>query len=354
MKMESSNVRVLSNYMKEFTPARVRAVRRALGDWYRANRRDLPWRRTRDPYRIWISEIMLQQTRVAAVIPYYERFLDRFPDVAALAAAGDDDLLNAWAGLGYYSRARNLRAAARRIVALGGFPENYDGILELPGIGPYTAAAIASISFGLPQAVLDGNVVRVLARVTLDEGDVGTAATRVRLQQAAQRLLDPAHPSDHNQAVMELGATICIPRDPKCELCPVSRYCLARSSGLAHELPRKKRTAESQRIRRTLLVVIRDGYILLWQRAQDAAMLGGFWELPEPDQLPEACIGAVLHTFSHAITNHLYKFQVKAAYVSQEPSRFRRVALEELSAYPISTVTRKALRGVVFASAATG
>lgn len=345
MKMESSNVRVLSNYMREFTPARLRAFRRDLGAWYKANARDLPWRRTRDPYRIWISEIMLQQTRVAAVIPYFERFLSRFPDVAALAAASDDDLLSAWAGLGYYSRARNLRSAARKIVAAGDFPRSYDAILELPGIGPYTAAAVASICFGIPRAVLDGNVMRVLSRLTHDDGDILSSRTRDRMQATAQSLLSPSEPATHNQAVMELGATLCIPRDPKCKSCPVIKYCLARQAGLERELPVKARRAEIRRVGRTLLVAIRNGNILLWQRAQDAAMLGGFWELPEPHQLPEAKSVKLLHQFSHAITNHIYDFQVVRARAGQLSPILQWMPLEQLPALPLSTVTRKALLG---------
>ena len=331
--------------MKEFTPSRVRAIRRTLGDWYQANKRDLPWRRTSDPYRVWISEIMLQQTRVAAAIPYYERFLARFPDVAALAEASDDDLLKAWAGLGYYSRARNVRAAAQMIVANGAFPDSYDAIIALPGIGPYTAAAVASICFGLPHAVLDGNVMRVLARLTQEEGDIQSSSVRQRLQQSAQDLLDVSHPSNHNQAMMELGAVVCIPREPKCKFCPVSKDCRAHSSGLAAELPIKLRRVEIRRVRRTLLVVIRNGNILLWQREQDAAMLGGFYELPEPHQLPEVKTAKLLFEFSHAITNHIYDFHVIAARVGQANSPLQWVRLEQLSALPLSTVTRKALAG---------
>lgn len=331
--------------MKEFTPARVRAIRRALSDWYQANKRDLPWRRTRDPYRVWISEIMLQQTRVAAAIPYYERFLARFPDVGSLAVASDDDLLNAWAGLGYYSRARNVRAAAQIISANGAFPDSYDAIIALPGIGPYTAAAISSICFGLPHAVLDGNVMRVLARLTQEEGDIQSSSTRKRLQESAQNLLDVRNASDHNQAMMELGAVICIPRDPKCKFCPVSKDCFAHSAGLAAELPIKLRRAEIRRVRRTLLAVIRNGNILLWQREQDAAMLGGFYELPEPHQLPEVKTAKLLYEFSHAITNHIYDFRVMAARVGQMNPPLQWVPLEQLSALPLSTVARKALVG---------
>jgi A/G-specific adenine glycosylase len=329
--------------MKEFTPVRVRAIRRALGDWYQANKRDLPWRRTSDPYRVWISEIMLQQTRVAAAIPYYERFLARFPDVASLAASSDDDLLNAWAGLGYYSRARNVRAAAQMIVANGAFPDSYDAIIALPGIGPYTAAAVASICFGLPHAVLDGNVMRVLARLTQEEGDIQSSGTRQRLQQSAQDLLDAGNPSNHNQAMMELGAVVCIPREPKCKFCPLSKDCRAHYSGLAAELPIKLRRAEIRRVRRSLLVVIRNGNILLWQREQDAAMLGGFYELPEPHQLPEEKTVKLLYEFSHAITNHIYDFRVMATRVSQAPASLNWTPLGDLSVLPLSTVARKAL-----------
>ncbi|MBI2687536.1 MAG: A/G-specific adenine glycosylase [Acidobacteria bacterium] len=329
--------------MKVFTPARVRAIRRTLGTWYRLNKRDLPWRQTRDPYRIWISEIMLQQTRVAAVIPYYQRFFQQFPSIAALAEASDDALLSAWAGLGYYSRARNLRAAARKIVEAGAFPATFDDILALPGVGPYTAAAIASICFDAPHAVLDGNVMRVLARLTRNKGDILSSRTRAALQESAQTLLDAGSPAEHNQAMMELGAVICTPRDPACEECPLLKYCLARVAGLESELPIKGRRAEIRRVRRSLLVAIRNGNILLWQRAQDAAMLGGFWELPEPHQLPEAKTAKLLHKFSHAITNHVYDFHVMAVRVSQEPSTLQWTPLNQLSALPLSTVTRKAL-----------
>ena len=311
--------------------------------WYDANKRDLPWRRTRDPYRVWISEIMLQQTRVAAVIPYYERFLKTFPSPIELAAASDDELLNAWAGLGYYSRARNVREAARRIVARGGFPPTYDEIIELPGIGPYTAAAISSICFDEPKAVLDGNVIRVLARVTADDGDIGSSKTKQRLQEAAQKLTDVTDPARHNQAMMELGATICLPKDPKCCECPVEKLCKAKRRGLERELPVKMRKIDIRRVRRTLLVVIRNGHILLWRRSQEAALLGGFWELPEPNQLPGAKPDRLIHEFSHAITNRIYEFEVMAAKVNRPPVTLQWIRLDQLNAIPLSTVVRKAL-----------
>ncbi|HWB95145.1 MAG TPA: A/G-specific adenine glycosylase, partial [Bryobacteraceae bacterium] len=203
----------------------------ALLAWYARSHRDLPWRRTRDPYRIWISEIMLQQTRAQAVIPYYEKFLDRFPTVEALAEAPEHDVLAAWSGLGYYSRARNLQKAAVAITAAGGFPREYEELRRLPGIGPYTAAAIASIAFGLPHAVLDGNVMRVVARLENDPADIASPKTRARFQQRAQELLDPREAGHFNQAIMELGATLCLPRAPQCLLCPVAGECRALAAG---------------------------------------------------------------------------------------------------------------------------
>lgn len=333
--------------MKLLSAPRVRQLRTALANWYESNKRDMPWRQTRDPYRIWISEIMLQQTRVAAVIPYYQRFLERFSSIDALANAEESKLLAAWAGLGYYSRARNLQKAARQVVAAGGFPEDYDSIRSLPGVGDYTAAAIASICFGLPYAVLDGNVIRVLARMTGEKGDTGATVTRKRLSAVAQSLLDPANPARHNQGVMELGALVCLPREPRCRECPVEKLCIARREGLERELPVKKRMPKIRRIRRTLLVAIRNRRILLWQREPDAALLAGFWELPEPNQLPEAVIGRSLHGFRHSITNHIYEFEVVEATPPRRCTPCKWVEISALELLPLSTVVRKALSAVV-------
>jgi A/G-specific adenine glycosylase len=225
------------------------AFRKQLLGWFRQYQRDLPWRRTKDPYRIWLSEIMLQQTRVAAVIPYYARFLERFPDIHALAAAPQEEVLRLWSGLGYYSRARNLQRAAQEIVAKyeGNFPRGEKDALELPGIGAYTAAAILSIAYGAKHAVLDGNVARVLARIFAVQGDLRDAKRWQALQGSADTLLDPKSPGDWNQAMMELGATLCTPQSPQCLLCPVTEFCQARKLGLADSLPahRKKRATEN-------------------------------------------------------------------------------------------------------------
>jgi A/G-specific adenine glycosylase len=304
--------------------------------WYNAARRDLPWRRTRDPYRIWVSEIMLQQTRVAAAAPYFERFLKRFPDAPALAAATEAEVLAAWAGLGYYSRARNLHRAAREI-AVGGFPENYDAIRALAGVGEYTAAAIASIAFGLPYAVVDGNVKRVLARAFAEP-------ETARLRALADRLLDRARPGDHNQALMELGATVCLPRNPRCPECPVAALCEARRRGLVERFPVRAAKAKTVVVERELLLIRRRGRVLLWQRPADSSRLAGFWELPEAEQLPAAVRGEALGRVRHSILNYRYVVTVIGAKVRAAPRPFVWVAEAALDGLPLSTLARKALR----------
>ncbi len=315
---------------------------KALLDWYGRTARKLPWRATRDPYRIWVSEIMLQQTRVAAATPYFERFIARFPDAAALAAAPLDDLLTLWSGLGYYSRARNMHNAAREIVRAGGFPRDYDSIRRLPGIGDYTAAAIASIAFGLPYAVLDGNVLRVLARLTNDSGNISTAPVRKRLHETAQRLLDPSHPGDFNQALMELGATVCLPKEPRCTDCPISADCEARRLGRQNDLPVRTRPVPPIAIEKTLLVIERDGAVLLWRRTGRGRM-HGFWELPDASQLPRATMDRERGAFRHTITNHHYAFTVVSARMRGNPRGFSWIERVHLARLPLSTTAKKAL-----------
>ncbi len=224
--------------------------RKQLLGWFRQFQRDLPWRRTKDPYCIWLSEIMLQQTRVTAVIPYYERFLGHFPDVHSLAAAPQEEVLRLWSGLGYYSRARNLQKAAQQIVAKHGgkFPSREEEVLALPGIGSYTSAAILSIAFGKKYAVLDGNVARVLARLGAVRGDLRESQRWRGLQKMADASLDPHAPGDWNQAMMELGATLCMPKSPQCLLCPVAQFCEGRKLGIAESLPEKRKERASVKV----------------------------------------------------------------------------------------------------------
>jgi A/G-specific adenine glycosylase len=293
--------------------------------WYERNRRDLPWRRTRDPYAIWISEIMLQQTRVAAVIPYYERFLARFPNVPSLAEAPEDEVLGYWSGLGYYSRARNLRKAAGLIT--GPFPSDYAAIRALPGIGDYTAAAVASIALGLPYAVVDGNVRRVIVRLT------NNAA--VDVQRVADRLLCRRDPGSFNQALMELGALICVPRSPQCELCPWVRQCEAHKHGTQEELPPKRAKPAPERIARTLLAIRRRGKLLL----TPSALVRGFWDLPEP--FAGARSGPTVGVFRHTILHRHYSFEVREATAGKIPADARWwTASDEI---PLSTAAKKAL-----------
>jgi len=320
-------------YYRSLVLPTIRSLRMKLTRWYDRAQRDLPWRRTRDPYAIWISEVMLQQTRVAAVIPYYQRFLDRFPDAAALAQAPESELLALWSGLGYYSRARNLQKAARQIVESGAFPNDYASILGLAGVGTYTAAAIASISFGLPHAVVDGNVRRVLARWTNDG--------HANAQPIADRLLERRDPARWNQAVMELGATICLPREPLCGECPVAAHCAARRAGTASDLPLKRAKPAPEHLQRTLLVIRRNGRILL----TPSLRVEGFWDLPERLEHPaNVRIGATLGDFRHTITHRHYRFTVKEAIAEVAPNDLRWHTEKDLTRIPLSTTARKALR----------
>jgi A/G-specific adenine glycosylase len=259
--------------------AQVAMLHAKLLRWYAAERRDLPWRRTRDPYAIWVSEIMLQQTRVETVIPYYERFLARFPTAMALAEAPEDDVLALWSGLGYYRRARLLHAGARAVAERGEVPRDREGLLSVPGIGRYTAGAVASIAFGEPVGLVDGNVARVLARVFAIEDDMRKAGMR-RAEALADAIVAARDPGSWNQALMELGATICTPQRPSCEACPIASSCRARAEARVAELPvlAAKKKPEERRVQ-ALVATARTGEVLLLQRKRDR-LFGGLWEPP--------------------------------------------------------------------------
>jgi A/G-specific adenine glycosylase len=246
------------NYWPMLTGLELLRFRKNLLAWFKKFQRDLPWRRTSDPYAIWLSEIMLQQTRVAAVIPYFDRFLQHFPTIEALAKAPEQDVLRLWAGLGYYSRARNLQSAARQIVALhgGAFPCDQAHALALSGIGAYTAAAVLSIAFGKKLAVLDGNVARVVARLEAIRGDLRAGNRWAELQETANKLLDREHPGDWNQAMMELGATLCTPRSPQCLLCPVNEFCEARKQGIVDLIPEKRKKRDTVQVQLAAIVFV--------------------------------------------------------------------------------------------------
>ncbi len=262
----------------------IRRLHESLLTWYARERRDLPWRRTRDPYSIWLSEVMLQQTRVDTVIPYYERFLARWPTVSALADAPIDDVLAAWSGLGYYRRARMLHAAARSIADVREFPRDAEGLARVKGIGRYTAGAVASIAYGEATPLVDGNVARVFARLFAIEDDVRSTKGIARLWALAEELVDQGDPGAWNQALMELGATVCAPRDPRCLLCPAQTLCRARALGKERDLPRMKAKAKPRVQKRWALVATKGEAVLLGQRRADVRF-GGLWEPPTLDAI---------------------------------------------------------------------
>jgi len=279
------------------SPSDLRRFRSSLLRWFDRNQRPLPWRESRDPYRIWISEIMLQQTRVAAVLAHYRRFLDRFPDVRSLAKARVSAVLAAWSGLGYYRRARALHAAAQAIVSEHGgrFPQSAPEWRELPGIGRYTAAAIASIAFNQPVAVVDGNVERILRRLAHHASMPPSNAWSL-----AQLLLSPSRPGDFNQAMMELGALVCLPGQPNCKACPVERWCVTRGPlGVGDkELRQVKQVAYS--------LAERDDRVYLVRRSAAASLMPGMWELPEIE--PDGATAAF--SLRHSITVTDYRVSV--------------------------------------------
>ncbi len=282
--------------------------------WYREKARVLPWRSDPTPYHVWVSEIMLQQTRVAAVLDYYRRFLEAAPDVAALAALSQDQLMKLWQGLGYYSRARNLQKAAEQIMNDHGgvFPNTYEEIRALAGVGDYTAGAVGSIAFGLPVPAVDGNVLRVTARITGDSGDIATPAMKKKVTQALAEVIPLEAPGDFNQAMMELGATVCLPNGaPLCERCPAAGFCRAFQEGRTGELPVKAaKKARRVEMRTVYLLFYRDCVAL--RRRPDRGLLAGLWEYPNEldggtDWLaqwglsapPLTKVGTGKHIFSH-------------------------------------------------------
>jgi len=307
-------------------------LRRALLAWYDQNQRDLPWRNTRDPYRIWISEVMLQQTRVAAVILRYAAFLRRFPSVQKLARARESSVLAEWSGLGYYRRARNLHAAARVIVGEhgGNFPQTADAWRALPGIGPYTAAAIASIAFDEPVAVLDGNVERVLRRL------LGGTPANEELWIAAEDFLDRKRPGDFNQAMMELGATVCLPRQPLCSECPIRKFCRTRGRG---DSVTRKSLQQKRKI--TYALARHQDSILLVRRSKSHSLMPGMWELPE--LASPGASDELLFSIRHSITVTDYKVQVVRK-KNILAAKGVWVGIPRLTRLPLTGLARKILR----------
>jgi A/G-specific adenine glycosylase len=321
-------------------PAQAQRMRDFLRVWYQTAARDLPWRRTRDPYAIAVSEFMLQQTQVATVIPYYARWIKQFPDWVALAEATEETVIKAWEGLGYYRRARNLQALAKAVVAIHGeLPRVFKGLLALPGIGPYTAAAIGSISFDMPLAVLDGNVMRVLTRLLALRDDIALPKTRAKLQLVADAFLDRRDPATHNQAVMELGATICVPRKPLCLLCPLKRDCLGRSR--AEEFPVKTRVGTVKRIE--TIAVLQHGERFYCEQVPEGLPWHGLWRFPDFD--PARMIAEEeITSIRYGITKYAVTMQVIAArWRKRAPvsASVRYLKIEEMEALAFAAPHRK-------------
>ena len=378
----------MSHYSPMLSGLALSRFRKNLLAWFTHFRRDLPWRRTNDPYRIWLSEIMLQQTRVNAVIPYYEKFLARFPDIQSLAEAPEEEVLRLWSGLGYYSRARHLQKAARQIVSRHNcrFPANPEDALGLPGIGNYTAAAILSIAYGKKRAVLDGNVARVLARLGAVRGELRSGKRWQQLQKTADALLAPRAPGDWNQAMMEFGATLCTPRAPQCLLCPVGEFCQARKLGLVEAIPEKRaKHPNIDLILASLVLVDSQGRTLVLpppkssssstHAADVPALLSRMWHFPTihveenpADELETSVVAPLfrgqtprsnplaLPKVRHSVTYRqitLLPFRLDVDSLPRVP-RSKRLPLSRLSSLPISNLTRKVARVALAASLPCG
>ncbi|MFI5184402.1 MAG: A/G-specific adenine glycosylase [Vicinamibacteria bacterium] len=334
-------------------------------DWYGRNRRAMPWRGTKDRYRIWVSEVMLQQTSVKTATPYYEAFVERFPNVVSLAGAQEEEVLALWSGLGYYHRARNLHRGARYLVGRhrGHFPRTLEAALAVPGVGLYTASAVLSIAYGAALPVVDGNVRRVLARLLALQGPEWRSDAPY--YNRADELLDRDEPGDWNQAVMELGATICTPRKPACPVCPLRSQCKARARGLQEQLPEPKTRREPEDVTVAGALVQRKGRVLLVRR--DAGrLMGRMWEVPQTSlesrglrdlarEMRERhglrlVPGALVVEARHSITFRRIRVEGYRARLEgdlpPDPERFRWVGPADLAALPISSLTRKLLRGL--------
>lgn len=285
----------------------IEAFRKALIGWYRKEKRDLPWRHTRDPYKIWVSEVMLQQTRVDTVIPYYERFIGTFPTIRDLADAPEEVLLKKWEGLGYYSRARNLQAGVREVVEQynGIVPDNRPAISSLKGVGPYTAGAILSIAYGKPEHAVDGNVMRVLSRILLITEDIAKPKTRKVFETAVTDLIDHGDPSSFNQGLMELGAIICTPTSPKCLLCPVRDFCKAYHEGMERTLPIKSKAKKTKEIAYYALAIQNEEGKWLMEKRPTAGLLADMWQFPLVEDLSED----ILKSFEIKDTNTFMQFK---------------------------------------------
>jgi A/G-specific adenine glycosylase len=360
-----------NNWAAQFPRFPISMFQKDLIDWFQKEQRQLPWREDKDPYKIWISEIMLQQTKVDTVIPYFHRFLEKFPTLESLAQANEQDVLKAWEGLGYYSRARNLQEAVKEVVERysSKVPDNKRDLSELKGVGPYTTGAILSIAYNQPEPAVDGNVMRVLSRIFLLWDDIAKQKTRVMIEGIVQEVIDRELPSDFNQALMELGALICTPKSPACLLCPVQEHCFAFREGVQSELPvKKKKNPPKEKQIRTVVLRDQSSRILI-KRRPDTGLLANLWEFPGEEiggefsferekleryfyeefklriQLGEQFM-EIKHIFSHLVWNiRVYEALTTGKIIENETLRF--VKPEELRLFPFPVPYQKIIDNIL-------
>jgi A/G-specific adenine glycosylase len=322
-------------------------IKNALLKWYQKNKRSLPWRQNQDPYAIWISEIMLQQTTVRAVIPFYNRFLETFPTAKKLAAAREEKVLSLWSGLGYYSRARNLQKAAKVIITLKEFPRTYSELLELPGIGPYTAAAVASIAFGEEVAAVDGNVIRVISRLFNMSEDISSKVGKELIKEHARELITGQPPSQHNQAMMELGATICTAKNPSCFLCPVKSYCQAYRAETQNVRPvKKKNRSQEEWLWEMLFIQNKSNQFALVKKDNGTPWLNHLWVLPG-EARPWNKRSEPHGHFKHSITHHKIFVKLRGGHLADllpKNQIVKWVHRKNLEKFGVSSVVLKAFK----------
>ncbi|MDP4171319.1 MAG: A/G-specific adenine glycosylase [Bacillota bacterium] len=350
------------NELKNLKKINIKEFRYDLISWFKAEQRELPWRKDQDPYKVWVSEIMLQQTRVDTVIPYFNRFMESFPTLEDFAKAEEEKVLKSWEGLGYYSRVRNLHSAVKEVKEKygGRVPDTPTEISSLKGVGPYTAGAILSIAYGIPEPAVDGNVMRVLSRILSIWEDIAKSSSRKLFESAVRKLISPEEPSFFNQALMELGALICTPTSPSCLLCPVRDHCTAFQEGVQSQLPVKSKKNKQRQVQlASIILEDKDEKILIHKRPNEG-LLANLWEFPnveilhhfqnEKEQLTdflkntlqvkisqEKVIGQIEHVFSHLIWNINIHTGKIASNVTL-PSDWKLVSLEEMEqyAFPVS------------------
>ena len=357
------------NEWKSYRVEEIDKLQQQLIYWFEKDHRQMPWRETKNPYYIWISEVMLQQTRVDTVIPYFLRFIDAFPTVERLAAAEEGEVLRLWAGLGYYSRARNIHRGAKLICEVhnGKIPETRKELLKVPGIGPYTAGAVLSIAYGKPTAAVDGNVMRVFSRLFLIYEDISEGSTKKEMEKLCESVVSTVNPSAFNQGLMELGAMICTPTSPKCEICPLAFICKAREAGVQETLPIKKKKEPIKRINMELALLQKEDKILLTKRPSEG-LLANLWALPATEEMVNSTSGkgivmelqenygieavdpqAILeksHIFTHMKWN-MRIFRLKLlSIVDIDYPEIQWVSLEEIDRYAIPTAFLKVIKEI--------